>query len=950
MSAGARPKLTLDDLDRFLDQPAETSRDGDLTPYLDAAAVLVAFDPDRLQPARGTEALDGERPFVRDRLVPLSELIDEGPQRGLWSLSFAERRESLRRLATRAAMRDALDANPDRPDTPVQRMFERVVDGEDVPLADLPRDELAALITVVGWLERIVEPLPDEAAVQSALVKSDLLAPMQRLAGRGFVDRQNPLAQIDAYAFDDAHPSVPLFIFGPGGIGKSALLAKFILDSVREKKATSVYIDLDRPTVRPDQPLTVLLEILKQIETHLNLPLIEIDPVLKEVTNAITRQESGRQSESYASYDDQKILEQLHSLLPYGPSFIIIDTFEEAQYMGPRVVLSLVDLVFALSQVGHLRVIIAGRALPKEYIERAFPGLPSEILASVGTWADEDPLIQSIPLPGRPINLGVLDEGPARDLLQNSIRLAGLAPLSESDADEVIGIVGRNPMCLNLAARLIRDQGVDKLRQSRSEFLTKLKAEKIQALLYGRILHHVHGDDVRKVAYPGLIVRRITPDVIRDVLATPCGLDLTPARSEHHIFDDLANEAALVERDPSDGSLRHRVDVRRAMLADLTDHVEPEVVKRIDEAAVAYYAAQSGAIARAEELYHRLRLREPESQLEHRWLPDPELGLRLKGAVEEVPPKQRLWLAGKLGITLASAVREEADQEAWENQAAQEADTLLRSGLADQALAVLRERSERLPRSLLYALEAEALRFREEFDEALAVARAGVDTASRAGAIDLALELLLKMVVIEESRGRLPEAETLLEEAAAVAASSHDALLRLRVDITRLRVQRQLYPEAWDQRRTLRREVLATITDDTLHTLRAHPVLLREVAAELGKEDARIAEAALRTLGVEVTTDEQANALAQALTKLNVTTPARQRPPIGLDEIIEQYEKANSDPDVIRRWVTNRLSTTGAQILSKTIGTSETGSDVLKSFRNYFRSGVAGTMKPLVKK
>lgn len=298
---------------------------------------------------------------------------------------------------------------------------------------------------------------------------------------------------------------------------------------------------------------------------------------------------------------------------------------------------------------------------------------------------------------------------------------------------------------------------------------------------------------------------------------------------------------------------------------------------------------------------------------------------------------------------LAASVRQEADQEDWENQAAREADRFLGSGLAERALAILRERSERLPRSPLYALEAEALRFLGDSDEALDVACAGVEAASKAGAIDIALELLLKMVVIEESRERLPEAETLLKEAAAVAASSHDPMLRLRVDITRLRLQRQRHPEARDQRRMLRKEVLATLTDDMLHKLRAHPVLLREVAAELGKEDARIAEAALRTLGAEVATDAQANSFARALTSLNIAQATQQHPPIDLDPIIEQYQKADFDPDIIRQWVTQQLTSTDAWTLSEAIGTSETGSDVLKSFRDYFRSGVEATMKGPVK-
>ena len=949
MSSETQGTLTEEELDRFLGSSVGTAHDDRLIPYLNAAAVLVAFDPDSLQPAYVGTAVESERPAVRDRLASLSELIDEGPQRGLWSLSFTERRDAMRRLGSREAMRKALEANPERFETPVQRMFERIVNRKPLLLEKLTRSDLAALISVIGWVDNVLESLPDLVAVRSALTKADLLAPMQRLVDRGFVDRLKQLSQIHDYVFDDDKLPAPLFVFGPGGIGKSTVLAKFILDSVQKTNLSFGYIDLDRPTVRPDRPLTLLLEAVRQLQIQFNLPLHVIDPIIKELVYAKHREELGRHRESVSLPYDYW-LDQISPLLPPGHSVIIVDTFEEAQYMGPSVVWSLVDFLFSLARLEPMRIIVAGRALPLEYIKRAFPDCPAETLASSDTWAADDWVVQSIPLRVRPVNLGVLDEGSARDLLRNSTQLADLAPLSDKDLDDVIGIVGRNPMCLNLAARLIRDQGVDKLRQAGSEFLTKLKAEKIQALLYGRILHHVHGDDVRKVAYPGLIVRRVTPDVIREVLAAPCGLKLTQEHTEYQIFEDLAKEAALVERDPMDGSLRHRYDVRREMLADLTDHVEPEVIERIDKAAVAYYADQPGAINRAEELYHRLRLREPESLLDQRWLPDAELGLRLKGAVEELAPKQRLWLAEKLGISLSPAVRQQADQEEWEQQAAREADRYLSLGLASQALAVLRERSERLPRSALYALEAEALRFLEDFDQALAVARSGVEAASKAGAIDMVLELLLKMVVIEESREQFSAAETLLNEAAAVAVSSRDAMLRLRINVTRLRVQRQLYPEDRDQRRRLREEVVGTITEDILHKLRAHPVLLREVAAELGKEDARIAEAALNTLGIEVATDAQANSLAQALNRLKTAQATTQHPPIDLGSLIEQYEEHNSDPDIIRQWVTKELTSTDARTLSKVIGTYEKGSDVLRTFREYFRSGVDTAMKGAFKK
>ncbi len=556
--------------------------------------------------------------------------------------------------------------------------------------------------------------------------------------------------------------------------------------------------------------------------------------------------------------------------------------------------------------------------------------------------SSNEPTIESIPLPWRPIDLGVLDEGPARDLLQNAIQLAGVRPLDAVDLEALINIVGRSPMCLKLAARLVRDEGVQKLREARSEFLVKLKAEKIQALLYGRILHHVHGDDVRKVAYPGLIVRRIAPDVIRHVLAKPCKLVLNEERAEYRIFDELAKEAALVEVDPIDGSLRHRVDVRRAMLADLTDHVAPEVVEQIDRAAVAFYEPQSGAVARGEEIYHRLRLCESEDILDERW--SSEAASRLKGAGEELPALQRLWLAEKLGITLDDSVRRTAGQEAWERQAHRSVGRFLQSGAAEKALLVLHERTERLPRSSLYYDEAEALRFLGNFDEALRVARSGVEAASNAGAIDMALELLLQMAVIEETRARLDQADRLLDEAETVAAHSQNDTLGLRVKITRLRVQRQLRPQAREERATLRREALAILTDEMLYKLQSQPVLLREVAGELGKEDARIAAAAIETLGVEVSTDAQSRALGQAIATLHGSQPSEKATDPALNALVEQIREASFDPDVVRKLVTQTLTSTDTRNLRGMLATAKPGTKVLGDFRQYFRAGVESAM------
>lgn len=391
------------------------------------------------------------------------------------------------------------------------------------------------------------------------------------------------------------------------------------------------------------------------------------------------------------------------------------------------------------------------------------------------------------------------------------------------------------------------------------------------------------------------------------------------------------------------GSLRHRADVRRAMLEDLTDHVGRDVVEAIDKAAVTFYEKRPDRISRAEEIYHRLRLQEDTAVLESRWIPD--AAIRLKGAGDELPAELRLWLAEKLGVTLDEAVRTTANQHAWERQAARAADRFLASREGQRALEVLHERADRLPRSTLYALEAEAYRLVGKYDEALRVARAGVESASAAGAIDMALDLLLKMVVIEEARGRLDAADRLLTEASAVADSTSNEILWLRVLITRLRVQRQLRPEAREERANLRTAARGILTPDVLRKLRRFPVLLREVAAELAKDDSQLAAVAIETLGLEVASDAQARKLGQAVATLAGSKELEYVFDPEVMAAVKRIQLADFDPEVVRKWVTEEVSRKDARMVGSRLASSAAGEKVLREFREYFRAGVANTLR-----
>lgn len=93
----------------------------------------------------------------------------------------------------------------------------------------------------------------------------------------------------------------------------------------------------------------------------------------------------------------------------------------------------------------------------------------------------------------------------------------------EALARNAVRQLGGNPLTLKLAAELIKKDAralVD-VRTKRL-FILRVRDEAIQGQLYRRILGRIHDDSVRKLAHPGLVLRRITAPIIKEVLAQPC--------------------------------------------------------------------------------------------------------------------------------------------------------------------------------------------------------------------------------------------------------------------------------------------------------------------------------------------------------------------------------------------------------------------------------------------
>ncbi|WP_236245717.1 AAA family ATPase [Streptomyces sp. CC210A] len=90
------------------------------------------------------------------------------------------------------------------------------------------------------WLSLVpgVEGLPDPAAVRRELELARLLEPLERLVRVPFVGRERELAELRRYATGPQAaapgrgPAPPLLVHGAGGMGKSTLLAHFVLDAL----------------------------------------------------------------------------------------------------------------------------------------------------------------------------------------------------------------------------------------------------------------------------------------------------------------------------------------------------------------------------------------------------------------------------------------------------------------------------------------------------------------------------------------------------------------------------------------------------------------------------------------------------------------------------------------------------------------------------------------------
>jgi hypothetical protein len=490
------------------------------------------------------------------------------------------------RLAT--AVRDFVPSPHDRFGT----FLRNAIAGSSIPAAMLSKAELDDLYTALQF----ASPYTDKAMqtdLQKELGRRDADESFRFVRPRKLVGREQELARLEHFATSERPVGEEtVLVTGIGGAGKSALLSELVV-RVRKPDWSGIpviWFDFDRALLETPDPVTMLMELTRQLALHRP----DLAQAFSSFRKACRRRwnpasEHGHSFQRRAVYESELWSlwnDMLGPLLPMGsPVLLVLDTFEEVLFRDPyqlRTLRTWVENLRTEGGINGLRTIISGR---------------------IGA---------DIELPGQPIaqRLAVSDlsREDAESLLATCIETEGKNP-SEYPIASLAEVVGGNPLLIKLLARFCASLSASEAIALFVDGEGGLPEEVVQGFLYTRILKRIRSSDpdVAKLAHPGLALRRVTPDIIRRVLAGPCQLGEIDELRARTLFDHLTAQVWLVER-VGPNEVVHRAELRRHMLP-LISAEDPEAFEAVHRAAAEYYGSNSDprlhrTLQRLEYRYH----------------------------------------------------------------------------------------------------------------------------------------------------------------------------------------------------------------------------------------------------------------------------------------------------------------------------------------------------------
>jgi hypothetical protein len=644
------------------------------------AAVVGTFTPQELAADLGPS---GDLKVALGRVLENSVVITQGSQRR-WMLEPAARSAALAELGPGAArVLESFKAPRDE----LSEMVAGLLHGRAPEANALATPSLRNLVNAAEWCALASDVAARMLPVwRQELEKRELIEPFHGLVGEHFVGREKELERLRDFV-DVVPPSsvfkgwsrwlsnarhrgsrAPFVLHGVGGIGKSTLMAHFILEHAAvagERAFPFVYLDFDRVSLDPMNVLTLVSEALRQLGAqfpHAANRLEILRSSLRDIREASrVEQMSGSSLVQNAPQvtDKRRVAEVASTLAEFmhgeqladRPFLLVLDTFEEVQARGDAAVGAVFNWLESMSGLRSLKTVIAGRApIEEQKVEET-------------------------------IQLGNLGDKPALAFLENE-------GLPRKLAATILKHVGGNPLSLQLAVRLVKNDDAVATWQSDGEALGKLDDLQIQGYLYTRLLKYIDDERVRALAHPGLVIRRITREIISEVLAPVVGLTVTSPQDADALYRALRSEVSLVFEDGD--ALVHRKDVRAVMLPLQRAH-DPDLFNRLNRAAADYYRRQRATPQTWVELaYHRLMLDEnPFGVLAEAPI---EVVRGLGSAVEEFSDAAALALRVWLGLVLKKSEVKKLPDETWEIYAFRKSTELIGENAPASALELLNDR------------------------------------------------------------------------------------------------------------------------------------------------------------------------------------------------------------------------------------------------------------------
>jgi hypothetical protein len=371
------------------------AEDGTVWPLLVDAALTSTFLPRELAPGVG----EGSARASAEATVLQWAEAAYTPKGAEWELRRDARADILRHAWNTDALNAALARTSRRFDDPVSHALRDIVEGRvEAPSGSTNLRRLEALHvagSTLSGLEALERATP-LSTLDRLIRQRRLIEQFERICGRDFrtdvVGREQELERLNAFVGvvgattlkDQLSRGVgrirraisgrqPLAIWGTGGVGKTTLLSRFMLEHIdkAEKSFPLAYLDFDRPSLSPRDHFGLLAEICLQFMSQFERLDTSLQPLRERALVAQSDFLSlGAQAEpllmDLAGSLQQTLdtfLDGQESLLEWSrPVLIVLDTFEVVQYDANQVrELENFLQIVAPASWSRLRLIVSGR-------------------------------------------------------------------------------------------------------------------------------------------------------------------------------------------------------------------------------------------------------------------------------------------------------------------------------------------------------------------------------------------------------------------------------------------------------------------------------------------------------------------------------------------------------------------------------------------------------------